>query len=1152
MNIKGYFSELFKQSQPDEKFSIDFDDQLGTVFHVNQALFNKIQSAETELSPLSFQYLFLKGIAEQGAANTIPNGFILPSETILSLESDDQALLSLPESWNGKIRAIIRGITSEPNFNLELEVSINGHFSPSYEIQGPFIQFGTENRYLLTSAEYRIFKASKHYRQSSKLEYENLFLLHQLQQSKKEGADIELGHFEQLNIHKPETVTVELEEDHMGNFILTPHMQQTATHEKMQRVLGQLQSDSATTLKIDKEIMLFDEKRLKAIKEILSNRRIPKGKVREFLNNPTAFFDASLVDLDSGFSIRVKGITQFKHAYFGETDESGIDWFATSDSNDIIQPFSSLLNKIDSDEEFSQIKNIVDDAIATGSTLAGYEESTYQLPDAAEVKRSFDKIEQQLADGTLKPSKTTSEKIDEHDEEIFVVDIDLNDEELSEHSPLIKSLVNEVSRKGTLDWQNHKRKPFKHQVEGVRWVLGLHDKSRQQKEITGALLADDMGLGKTFISLSAIEHLYRELNRRGDTCKPILVIAPLTLLENWQEEIDKTFNKSPFKDVVLLQSSAELSRYKYSHAGVETKQNKEALSELTLKYSLKVGNHAGVDRLDVPNRLVISTYETLRDYQFSLCSIDWGMVIFDEAQHIKNPNTLKTRAAKGLKSDFKLLVTGTPIENSLVDFWCLMDTACPGYLDAYQHFRDTYIKPIANAKENSDVIKGQIGRELRIKVGALMLRRLKEDNLEGLPQKIIYAGTEFGGWHYDESLSSVMKGKQLTAYDSIIEDANVREPNAALEIIQKLKNVSLHPRLILGNGLKLDIVNSEIDNLISESQKLESVVHTLDNIHLRQEKCIIFIVSRKLQDFLAVLLGRYYKLGALSIINGDTKAVSNRSSTPTRRSIIKDFEEKEGFNVIIMSPIAAGVGLTIVGANNVIHYDRHWNPAKEAQATDRVYRIGQEKDVNIYIPILHHPILESFDLNLHKLLSNKMSLKDAVVTPELVKPNSSDMGMNFKQDHFYEGYVSPNDLSQLSWEEFEALSVELVFREYNGDECYLTNKGADLGVDGIVINSHKLFLIQAKHTRTASFTKERDIRDFIGGKASYAKVFTKENTVLILITNAKNLPEKIFNTIKDNEIIVYTGIELPALLKRHQVTINDITSRLNKKRFKQA
>ncbi|MET0885090.1 MAG: C-terminal helicase domain-containing protein, partial [Mycetocola sp.] len=120
-----------------------------------------------------------------------------------------------------------------------------------------------------------------------------------------------------------------------------------------------------------------------------------------------------------------------------------------------------------------------------------------------------------------------------------------------------------------------------------------------------------------------------------------------------------------------------------------------------------------------------------------------------------------------------------------------------------------------------------------------------------------------------------------------------------------------------------------------------------------------------------------------TVVNGQTNAVSARGGS-TRRSLIREFEQVEGFNVIIMSPLAVGVGLTVVGANHAIHLERHWNPAKEAQAPDRIYRIGQKKAVHVYLPMAFHPHLQSFDVNLDTLLRQKTDLKDSVIVPEAV------------------------------------------------------------------------------------------------------------------------------------------------------------------------
>ena len=170
-------------------------------------------------------------------------------------------------------------------------------------------------------------------------------------------------------------------------------------------------------------------------------------------------------------------------------------------------------------------------------------------------------------------------------------------------------------------------------------------------------------------------------------------------------------------------------------------------------------------------RLVLTTYDSMRDYQFSLCRIDWSFVIFDEAQYIKNPNALATRAAKGLKAKFRLLLTGTPVENELRDFWCIVDTARPGLLGAYQDFRTTYVRPIMSASsEEKTEVRLAVGKQLRDAVGGLMLRRLKEDHLDGLPAKTIYVGADNVTPRevYDSSLKVVMEGGQLDRYEAVI------------------------------------------------------------------------------------------------------------------------------------------------------------------------------------------------------------------------------------------------------------------------------------------------------------------------------------------------------------------------------------------------
>ncbi len=426
-----------------------------------------------------------------------------------------------------------------------------------------------------------------------------------------------------------------------------------------------------------------------------------------------------------------------------------------------------------------------------------------------------------------------------------------------------------------------------------------------------------------------------------------------------------------------------------------------------------------------------------------------------------------------------------------------------------------------------------------------MLRRLKEDNLEGLPRKNIFAGLKGDFIEYMPLLESIMSGRQLDVYDAAIDSQQKSDIPQVLGTLQRLRDCSLHPRLVNGGKLEPAKDKREIINLFNESHKLSSLISLLDEIKSRQEKCIIFCVNKRLQIFLSITLGNLYKLGPLSIINGDAKAVSKRASTPTRTKMIEEFERKEGFNLIIMSPVAAGVGLTVIGANNVIHFERHWNPAKEAQATDRVYRIGQKKAVNIYLPILHHPEIESFDVNLHKLLTQKTLLKDAVVTSSDVLPCPEGLG---SKSFSKEKLLSSEDIPKLSWQEFEAFSVELLSKKFSADSAYLTKSGSDFGADGILMTQKGNILIQAKHIQ-GKYEGYKAIQEVYAAKPHYDSAIGKAIYKLVFITSASRLTEKTQAIAKAYKVDIYTTKEIGLLLKKYDISFADVMSRLDKKRF---
>lgn len=861
------------------------------------------------------------------------------------------------------------------------------------------------------------------------------------------GLNLNLAHFENLHTQQPESVSLAAEEDSEGNLILSPVFAHCSPEDISKRLGNVPLEDQPSVLHINDQIVLLQKKITHAVNQIRKYRRIPKKHVAQFLNAPTAFFQDPNIDLDCGFSLRVKGAEVFTHKYFGEVEYKNGSWFEGIEAG--FQPLLAVEPKIESFDDLQELEQCVKDALKVGSNTVEFAGETFALDGPQSPQTVLEKLEFKLS--SMAVSDLPSSK-----EEAIVVKIDSNDEQLEYSAGTNEQPANPCNT--NFSTENLLKTPFAHQVEGIKWILSRFEAGRNTKqETSGGLLADDMGLGKTFMTLVAIE----EILKRYKEPKPVLIVGPLSLLENWEKEIDNTFKTCPFSDIVVLQANRDLKLFQVRGAQRETHVNQpsskrndqpqvndnasnygangilecrictpispsgkggagtgacaatafnahahtaydagkgmtdgtqeESLADAFagVNFALKVGPQFEPFQLDRPGRLVLASYETLRDYQFSLSRIDWSIVACDEAQFLKNPNTLVTRAAKALKADFVLMMTGTPVENSLADIWCLMDTAVPGLLGAWQDFRQKYISPINRAPAEEQLnTKIAVGQELRAAIGDYMLRRTKEDNLSGLPKKVVFSPiADSNNTVLMPLLGQHMVGKQLDRYNAIVRavisaDRSVRR-KLALSSLQGIKLASIHPALTDSNCSLADA-----DPL--DSCKIKAMDAVLEEIKKRDEKVIIFAISKKVQEFLAVYLRGKYQV-PVQIINGDTKAVASPySGKATRAQLLDEFQNSPGFGIIILSPIAVGVGLTIVGANNVIHMERHWNPAKEDQATDRVYRIGQKRQVNVYIPMALHPQTESFDEKLNVLLRRKVDLSTAVVTTEAVAPRELD------------------------------------------------------------------------------------------------------------------------------------------------------------------
>ncbi|WP_019603598.1 DEAD/DEAH box helicase [Teredinibacter turnerae] len=993
MSIKDLLKNLKKSNQA-SMVSWRVDPREGVDFIIDPKVISNPERLVIENPYFGMQLAYLKGMEEQSRAVRNANGFTIPSTNVVELGDDFVSLFNFPDFFDGRYIAKFEGNTGKSTFKVFIELIMNdGTSVQHFSAWGPFLKLSDNEIYMLSEADWHAFKSVTHHQKlqpQERSEYENNWLVFQLQIAKRRGMNIDLAHFKNLEIVSPDSVGVAVEELANGDLLLTPSFGSGIRIDDIKTRLGQLSEEEHCILRVKNKFILLDEKRLKAANEILTNNRIPKSQVASFLKSPTAYLNAALIELDTGFSLRVNGAEKFCQRYFGDVEKSGVDWF--SKSYDSIESPQQLCDIVDSVEKFTEVESLIKDAQSTGAQLIHIDDRIFDISDDRTVAETLESIKSGIEDAGINREhegklnelniKSTSDRA--------VVAIGSNDNSVDFSRDARVTGLDVTSQ--IFDQSNLKRKPFPHQEEGIGWMLAHLDYLTGNNETGGALLADDMGLGKTYMTLVAISEWYNRCKNRKVVQKPVLIVAPLSLIENWQAEVDATFSKSPFADIVVLQAGAELSQYKVAGASRETVQefsDQDVIQEQDkIRYALKVGSVYGNERLDTPNRLVLTTYQTLRDYQFSLGRVDWSVVAFDEAQNLKNPNALATRAAKGLKAEFKLLATGTPVENSLKDFWCLFDTAVPGLLGAWQAFRQDYIAPILAANpDDASQVRLEIGRQLRTRVGDYMLRRTKAEKLKGLPDKKIFTGDQgdlIGT--YMPALGGIMKGPQLAHYNQIIDQVKKCKPEEKRSLIlpslRRLKVASIHHDV----ESKAPISNSQKDILKQSqlSEKIKSMLNILNEIERRGEKVLVFAETKSVQAYVCALVAAIFHK-SVDIINGETKAVATKKDLLTRKAIIDKFQAERGFGVIVMSPIAAGVGLTVVGANNVIHLERHWNPAKESQATDRVYRIGQKLDVNVYIPMALHPEVRSFDLQLNGLLSNKIDLSDAVVASHPVE-----------------------------------------------------------------------------------------------------------------------------------------------------------------------
>lgn len=644
-----------------------------------------------------------------------------------------------------------------------------------------------------------------------------------------------------------------------------------------------------------------------------------------------AMFD-SVMNISS-YSDRVKGIGEAEKIsspfLIKETSEN---WLPADVADMGIDP--QLLSQWDSSsrENFNEFERRLDIARAANDDTVCLPDSeiSLQLPMAEKLFKAWQKKINENSSNSLSNEPQAGRA---------VLQIEHNIEEakfLAQHrTTLLKEAMNAHAELPELLRTEIQLR--EHQLKGVAWLQYLFKLS--PKDVSGCLLADDMGLGKT---LQILTFLVWYIEKYPND-KPTLIIAPVSLLDNWERELSRFFYADALSVLKLYGGTLGAVKFK----------KEEIPADLRAK---------GIKNLLRPGwigdaKIVLTTYETLRDQEFSFARQEWAIVVCDEAQKIKNPAALITQAAKAVPSRFKVACTGTPVENTLIDLWCLFDFIQPGFLGGLNQFGRDYQRPIESTIDRDTVAV----ERLRDLIEPQTLRRMKQDVAKDLPAKI-----EDGACR-----SLLMSGLQKTLYLSEItgysqkqqmEEHLEQKSSGMLGLLHKLKLICAHPYSVQPDP-----------RLRDNSPKLLWLLETLKSIKSsgKGDKVIIFSELRDIQRELQHTILEHFGIRA-TVINGETSTSSQ--SAQSRQKLIDEFQQQPGFGVIILSTLAVGFGVNVQAANHVIHFTRCWNPAKEDQATDRAYRIGQEKDVYVYYPTVRDSSMNTFEATLDELLEKRRSL----------------------------------------------------------------------------------------------------------------------------------------------------------------------------------
>jgi hypothetical protein len=452
-----------------------------------------------------------------------------------------------------------------------------------------------------------------------------------------------------------------------------------------------------------------------------------------------------------------------------------------------------------------------------------------------------------------------------------------------------------------------------YQLRGLAWLATMN------RYGCGAVLADDMGLGKTVQVLALLAH-ERETATGDAVPGPTVLVCPMSVVGNWQREAERF---TPDLRVLV-------------HHGTGRRSGAE------------------LDAAVADSDLVITTYALLARDLDELKRQPWERIVIDEAQHIKNANTRQARAARHLRARHRLALTGTPVENRLEELRSILDFAAPKLLGKASEFHARFAVPIEREQDQNAITR------LRTVTGPFVLRRVKTDPavISDLPDKV------------EMTVRANLTVEQAALYQAVVDDmvaqlrkrtTGIARKGTVLGALTRLKQVCNHPAHFLGDG------SAVLRRGSHRSGKLALVEDVLEAVLADGEKALLFTQFREFGELIEPYLTERFGTPIPFLHGGVTKK--------GRDAMVARFQEPDGPPLLLLSLKAGGTGLNLTAANHVVHLDRWWNPAVENQATDRAFRIGQRRDVQVRKLVCVDTIEERID----DMISGKQELANLTV-----------------------------------------------------------------------------------------------------------------------------------------------------------------------------